>query len=50
LRTSAVYLNYIAKLANENKLDKAFLSRDIHCMMLLTMQADDNDARWYDRG
>jgi hypothetical protein len=44
----ADYLNYIAKLANENKLDKTFLSRDIHCAMLLTLQAHDNDAKWYD--
>lgn len=39
------YLNYIAKLANENQLDKTFLSRDMHCMMLELQQLHDNKLK-----
>jgi len=46
----ADYLNYIAKLANENKLDKNFLSRDISYAMLVILQGHDNDAKWFEPG
>ena len=41
------YLNYDAKLANENQLDKAFLSLDIQCSIVELSKLTDIAERPY---